>query len=112
MMRSEFEGDVRSILRKIGEGRLGELLSRSDSSGMSEKSFMEVLKECEVTPIPPPENADLQLSVIPSTKSPGAEWSIEVPIWTREEGMSELFLGIRVCADDDGLHYTIQSLAN
>jgi hypothetical protein len=112
MTRIDFEQIVRRVLTRLGAGHVREVLAGATVDSLSEDAFNEVIEACQVTPIPPPEGVDLKLTVYPM-QSPNAQWGIDVPIWTREEGQSELILQLWIRLDDArGPQVTLQSLVN
>ena len=109
-MAINLETSVREILCDIGAGHIRDVLARAAPGGMSEQCFHDVLRECQVTPAVPPEGADLQLEAYRSETSTRCAWAIDVPIWTREEGRSDLTLKLWIEADGLSHRVTLLSL--
>jgi hypothetical protein len=108
-MPIDLESIVREILDDIGAGRIREVLARAAPDGMSEECFYDVLRACQVTPVAPPEGSDLQLEVYRNETSAQDAWAIDVPIWTQEEGRSDLTLKLWI--EFDGLSYRVTLLS-
>jgi hypothetical protein len=96
--------------------RLMELLARRDYTGFCGSARRSRVTPQEVdaairgygrTIITPPAEASRAFDVIAVTDSIPARWSVVVPLWTKQEGRSDLSLEITV-EDVDGLHYAVQ----
>ena len=50
----------------------------------------------------PPEDVFELMDVVEVRNAQPQQWSVAMPLWTREEGRSDLSIGVTVIADEDG----------
>lgn len=101
---------VQDVLSQLGSGRIREVFARSIPGGMSEEYFREVLRDYAVTPVSPPPGADLAVRAYEVSTASTPTWAVDVPIWTREEGRSDLTLQLRIELDESDARIMVESL--
>ena len=84
------------VLTDLGSGRIGDVFGHAVPGGMSEEYFREVLRDYDVTLVVPPAGVDLDMWLYPVSTATMPTWAIDVPVWTREEGRSDLTLKLRI----------------
>lgn len=101
---------VHGILTDIAQDKIEELVARMAVSRLSADQIRCVLQDYPCTPILPPDNIDLELDVVKINGVPCQAWSVHVPIWTVEEGRSDLTLELTIKLDLVGISVELDDL--
>jgi hypothetical protein len=90
---------VRRVVTKLVDGDFVDAVAECDSSRLSANDLERVIREYGRTFVEPPPNAytDLDIVVVSSADLP--TWSVRAPLWSREEGQSDLTLKLTVRKD-------------
>ena len=103
LIRWPFEAMVRDVLTQLAAARYAELELLTGGVRLSASELANAIREYGRRVVPPPDAA-LSLDVVPITGSDPASWSVNVPIWTAEEGVSDLTLELTVRAGPSGAY--------
>lgn len=77
---------------------------------MTEEYFHEVLRAHDVTLVAPPVGVDFDMHLYRVVSASVPTWSIDVPVWTQEEGRSDLTLQLRAEVRHGRVQLTIEGL--
>jgi hypothetical protein len=98
---SSLEQAVRSIVDMLVEGKLEELETLSERLYFTAETLQEALDEFPYKPVPlPDEGWWEEVTVIPVTGRP--EYNVAAPLWTKEEGRSDLTFEMSLTELPDG----------
>jgi hypothetical protein len=99
---------VRNLLSALARRDLNGLIATGalapDRAGRIEQEIIDY----GASPVIPP---DIALLLANATSDDGETWTIEVPLWTREEGPSDLLLWIRARDREDGPELELRGTA-
>ena len=97
-----FEPVVRDIVAQLAAGYYAELERQTGGVRLSASELAGVVREYGRRIIPSPERGELLLDVVPLAAGGPSAWSVDVPLWTAEEGRSDLTLQLTVRARSAG----------
>ncbi|HEX6533454.1 MAG TPA: hypothetical protein VF041_02585 [Gemmatimonadaceae bacterium] len=102
-MRSwPFEPEVREIVALLARGAYDAIERRSAGIRLSAAELEEAVARYGRRLTVPPADAEPPLDVVPHDD--GGGWSVDVPLWTVEEGRSDLTLQLTVRRGEKGDH--------
>ena len=87
---------VREVAELIAYGDLAGVVGRCVCSRLSTQDLSRVIREYGRTPAPPPGDAYADLDAVPIRGASPPAWSVRAPLWTVEEGRSDLTLELTV----------------
>jgi hypothetical protein len=93
-----FESAVRDVVTELAAKHYAELERRTGGVRLSASELAGAVHEYGRRVIVPPPDVDLDLDVVPVSGASPAAWSVNVPLWTAEEGRSDLTLELTVRA--------------
>lgn len=96
MTNAELESAIRPILNRLSRGDCDGAVARCSISRCSAEDLRRVLREYPATFIEPPADAYTELNVVVVTGADEPTWHVSIPLWTREEGRSDLTLEVWV----------------
>ena len=97
-----FEPVVRDVVTQLAAARYADLERRTRGVRLSAGELAHAVREYGRQIIAPPDGADLLVDVVPITSAEPPAWSVNVPLWTAEEGRSDLTLQLTVRAGPVG----------
>jgi len=98
----EIEGTVYSVLEKLAHGRFEELEQSLDRALISAETMKQAIAEYGRHLVVPPPGWQSSLDVVPVKGSAPQAWSVVTPLWTREEGRSDLSLELTIVVGNGG----------
>lgn len=101
---------IESTVALLTEGRFEELAKLSHGVRMSAAAMRRALCEYGRTLAIPPKDLYRYLSIVEVSSSGPRKWSIAVPLWTEEEGRSDLTLELTATETPTGLTLEIDNL--
>lgn len=93
------ERTARTILRLLASQRYAELASLTRNN-YPEEDIQFAMEAYDATACEPPESFASRIDIIENERSTPAAWSVIFPIWTLEEGESDLSVNI-TCIDSE-----------
>ena len=97
-----FETVVRDVVAQLAARRYADLERRTHGVRLSARELAGAVRDYGRRIIPPPDGAELLVDVVPITAAEPPAWSVNVPLWTAEEGRSDLTLELTVRTGPDG----------
>jgi hypothetical protein len=96
MVNADLESIVFDIVSEIATGDCKTLISQYPNSRVKAIDIESAIKEYGRVIIPPPQGAysDLDAVVVKGASQP--TWSVRAPLWTKEEGRSDLTLEMTI----------------
>lgn len=96
-MNNEIVGVVRNIMRLLVDGKFDDLVTITHGRRLTAFEMQQAIKDYGRRLVMPPESAYSQLiDMVFVEASAPSQWSIEMPLWTREEGQSDLSIELTV----------------
>lgn len=99
---------VRELLGKLARRELRELVDSGALAAETAKQLEQEVIEYGATPVVPP---DIALLLAGATTEGAGAWTIEVPLWTREEGPSDLTVQVYARERETGLELELRGVA-
>ena len=101
-------GPVRELLDKLARRELPELIESGALITETAKRIEQEIIDYGATPVVPP---DIALLLADVTSDGADAWTIEVPLWTREEGPSDLAVRVHARELETGLELELCGVA-
>lgn len=83
---------VRDAVEQLVHGEYESLVQESTKSRLSADDLRAVITAYGRTPVSPPSDAYEELDLVQITRAAVPTWSVRAPLWTMEEGRSDLTL--------------------
>jgi hypothetical protein len=93
-----FESDVRDVVRQLAAGAYAELERRTAGVRLSAGEIAAAVAAYGRRVVVPPAGSEPPLDVVPIRATAPPAWSVDVALWTAEEGQSDLTLQLTVYA--------------
>ena len=108
-VETKFIEPIRSLVDTLVQGHFDQLEHDGRSGRLSAHELQEALHAYGRTLITLPDEA-FRLTEAYPVAGQYATWAVDVPLWTAEEGRSDLTLSLTVCDDQKGVHLEIDDL--
>lgn len=110
-MSSELvEPVVRSVVNRLVDGEYADAVKDCPSSRLTADDLLETVQDYGRTLIEPPPDAYRDLDVLAVRDSSRPTWSVRAPLWSREEGRSDLTLELTITRVGDRWDVEIDDL--
>jgi len=106
---AKFIDPIRTLVEALVKGHFDQLERDGRSGRLSSHELKEALKAYGRTMITLPDEAFRLVDVYP-VKGRQATWAVDIPLWTAEEGRSDLTLSLTVSESPDGVRLEIDDL--
>jgi hypothetical protein len=93
---------ARELVNDLARGSYQSVLQRCVKSRLTIEDIRRVIGEYGRTLVTPPVDAYSHLDAVEVAGSIPETWSVRVPLWTKEEGPSDLTLELAIALRDDG----------
>jgi hypothetical protein len=104
-MDIQLMGQVRRLIEDLAAGRYAEIVADGRAGRLTEVELRTAVEQYGRTLVPLPFDGELLVDTYEQTSQPAAV-TLDVPLWTREEGRSDLTLS--VTAIKQGETYTVE----
>jgi hypothetical protein len=94
---------VRSVVELLAAGKYDDLEKLTDGRRLTSAEMALAVREYGRCLIAPPDDAYEELDVVQVQNRVPAEWSVWMPLWSKEEGRSDLTLQLTVREVDGDL---------
>ena len=108
-VEAKFIDPIRALVEALVEGHFDQLERDGRSGRLSSHELKEALKAYGRTIITLPEEAFNFVDIYP-VKGRQATWAVDVPLWTAEEGRSDLTLSLTVSESRERVRLEIDDL--
>ena len=109
-MPNRLETPVREVLALLAEKRYPELESLTCGVRMKADDISTAVADYGRTIIAPPYEAFQLMDVVEVKSTVPPRWSITVPVWTKEEGRSDLSVELTVIEDGDAFRVELDDI--
>ena len=110
MLPTELKQTVKSILEELARGQFESLIARVTASRLTADQLKEVIRDYGRTLVLPPEAIEQELDAVQVRGAEPPRWSVMVPLWTREEGRSDLTLELTVTITGSNAEFELDDL--
>ncbi|MBN9161168.1 MAG: hypothetical protein BGO98_23185 [Myxococcales bacterium 68-20] len=100
---------VRVLVNDLADGRFTAIESDGRAGRLTAGELASAIRDYGRTLQPLPDHAVQLIDVYPSDMDPKT-WSLDVPLWTAEEGRSDLTLSLVATRDGDGYRLELSDL--
>lgn len=110
MAQASMESIVRNLMALIVRGQYEEAVRSCSASRLTAEDLREVIRTYGRKLVELPEHVYERLDVIGILDSNRPAWSVHVPLWSEEEGLSDLTLELTVIKDGMQWHVELDDL--
>ncbi len=101
---------VRSVVDRLVNGEYADAVQGCSASRLTADDLREAVQDYGRTLIVPPPDAYRDLDVVAVRDSSHPTWSVSAPLWSREEGRSDLTLELTISRDGNRWDVEIDDL--
>lgn len=101
---------ARSLAEKLACGEYEAVIAASSASRLTADELRDVVREYGRTFVAPPETAYQDLDVVAVRGATQPTWSVRAPLWTKEEGRSDLTLELTIVLNNDRPSFELDDL--
>jgi hypothetical protein len=101
---------VRALVEQLARGEYDSVVKRCTCSRLTPDDLRKVVSEYGRNLVAPPENAYEELDAVQIMKAVIPTWSVRAPIWTKEEGQSDLALELTIALGPEGPRIELEDL--
>jgi len=105
----ELRERIAKLVEDLAAGRLRLLVDDGRAGRLSEDELRRAVEDYGRTLVPLPEEAWGLIEIYEQTENPDVS-SLDVPLWTIEEGQSDLTLSISVTKSESGISIAVDDL--
>ena len=102
--------EVRRVVGLLAERDYDSVVQTCSQSRLTSDDLRNVIHQYGGRIIPPPVDAFVNLDAIRIADLPKPGWSVRVPLYTAEEGRSDLTLELTIILADQGIHIELEDL--
>ena len=101
---------ARSLAERLARGEYEAVVAESSASRLTADELRDVVREYGRTLVAPPEAAYQALDAVAVRGATHPTWSVRAPLWTKEEGRSDLTLELTVVLKEDRPSFELDDL--
>jgi len=109
-MSDQFHETVSLVHNLLVTGQYAELEKLTGGVRLSEEEMRKTITDYGRTLIAPPNSAFELMDLIDAKNAEPPRWSITMPLWTQEEGRSDLSIELTVTEQKDGYKIELDDL--
>lgn len=106
MSSSDLESVVRKLVTTLADGEYEDVVAACSASRLSADDLRAVVSDYGRTLVAPPADAYLELDAVVIRDSAVPTWSVRAPLWTKEEGRSDLEFQLTI--QQQGRHWAVE----
>ncbi len=110
MATDMLENVVRAVVNRLTDGDFEAVVTACSASRLTAEDLRQVLHDYGRTFVEPPENAYRNLDAVAVQGSTLPTWSVRAPLWSHEEGRSDLTLELTIIRDGDRWNVELDDL--
>ncbi len=93
-MDTKWMGQVRRLIEDLAAGRYAEIAADGRAGRLTEAELRTAVEQYGRTLVPLPADGERLVDIHEQTSQPADTVTLDVPLWTREEGRSDLTLSV------------------
>jgi hypothetical protein len=101
MSKESLEAVVRTLVNHVANGDYDAVVDECSTSRLTANDIRQVIREYGRTFVEPPPEAYRNLDVVAVRDTEQPTWSVRAPLWSKEEGRSDLTLEVTLTQDRD-----------
>lgn len=98
-LRKKFVSTIERLVKLLVEKKYAEIASLTKNRRLTETQISEAITEYGRILVSPPHSYHEHIDIVPVIDSKPQRWSVDFPLWTLEEGESDLSVEI-TCIDN------------
>jgi len=110
MSKQSLESVVRTLVNRFAIGDYEDVLNHCSTSRLTADDLRQVIEDYGCTFIEPPPSAYTNLDAVGVRNARKPTWSVRAPLWSKEEGRSDLTLEVTVIQDGDRWDVQLEDL--
>jgi hypothetical protein len=110
MSTESLESVVRALVNRLAKGEYDAVLDQCSTSRLMVDDIRQVMDDYGRTFIEPPLSGYSELDAVAVRDAKHPTWSVRAPLWSKEEGRSDLTLEVTVIQDGDRWYVELDDL--
>lgn len=99
VMNERLKQPIRQVIEHLVAGKYAELETLTKGQRLTAQEMAKTVSDYGRTLVLPPDDAFRLMDVVEVQNAQPPQWSITMPLWTHEEGRSDLSIGVTLIAD-------------
>ena len=104
------QATAQSVAERLARGEYDAVVAESSASRLTADELRAVVREYGRTLVIPPETAYRDLDAVAVRGATPPTWSVRAPLWTKEEGRSDLTLELTVILNENRPSFELDDL--
>ncbi len=109
-MNERLKEPVRQVIDHLVAGKYAELETLTNADRLSAKEMAKAISDYGRELVLPPDDAFRLMDVVEVRNAQPRQWSGTMPLWTREEGRSDLSIGVTLIAKEKGFRIELDDI--
>ena len=109
-MNEQLIQPVRQVIQYLVAGKFAELESLTGGRRLSAQEMARAISDYGRKLVAPPDDAFALMDVVAVRNARPAQWSVTMSLWTREEGRSDLSIGVTLIADTESFRIELDDI--
>ncbi len=109
-MSQSLEDAVRVVVHRLAGGEYLEAVGGCNTSRLTAEEVRQIVVDYGRTLVKPPADAYQSLDAVRINDPSREAWSVWVPLWTQEEGRSDLTLMLKIVREGDRIRIELDDL--
>lgn len=109
-MNERLKESVRQVIELLVAGKYAELETRTNGNRLNSQEMAKAIADYGRELISPPNDAFGLMDVVEVRNAQPPQWSITMPLWTLEEGRSDLSIGVTLIAEEKGFRIELDDI--
>lgn len=109
-MNERLKQSVRQVIEHLVAGKYAELETLTAGQRLTAHEIAKAISDYGRKLVSPPDDAFGLMDVVEVRNAQPPQWSVTMPLWTREEGRSDLSIGVTLIADEKGFRVELDDI--
>jgi len=110
MMREKLQHEVGEIIRLLVDRQFDKIAALTNGVRLPAKQMQSAVEQYGRTLVVPPSDAFELMDVVEVREKQPSQWSITMPLWTKEEGRSDLSIEVTIVQGTDKFHIELDDI--
>jgi hypothetical protein len=110
MVSTNLESIVRRLVTQLASGEFDRTVAECSASRLTASDLRQVIKDYGRTLVAPPVDAYAELDTVAVRNAGLPTWSVRAPLWSKEEGRSDLTVELTIAQDGERWNVELDDL--
>lgn len=109
-MNERLKQPVRQVIEHLVAGKYAELETLTGRKRLSAQDMAKAISDYGRKLVSPPDDGFGLMDVVEVRDAQPRQWSVTMPLWTYEEGRSDLSIGVTLIADEKDIRIELDDI--